>query len=483
MPEEKQKNIHPINFAVNAYQSRSRLLSSERTLNFDAEPSPLDSPFKAATIYNSPGFNQWLDFDVFNPAYGMQVMGDNLYVVIGLTLFKIDSSLTSTELGTLGTTPGRVMMTENGVQVTILTESGTSYYYNADTDTFAQITDGDYQLASSVTTLDGYTIFSKQNSGEFFISALRDTTTYSALDRATAEALSDNIVRVAVYNRQLYIFGTNSIEVWYNTGNVTFPFQRVDGVLVQRGLGAKWSVAQEVDGLYWLGEDKKYYRIKNYLPEPISTYGLEYQISQLERTDDIFSYFYTEAGHKYYVTTSPTGDRTWKLDITTELWTEAGSLNADQTQVGAWSAQYCAFFNGLNIVNGRMNGRLYSLDLNTYDEDGVPIIAEAISCTQFEDSYNYKFIDRLSLLMDFGVGIDGSGQGINPKIMMTFSIDGGYTWSEETQAEIGVIGSYPTEVFWERLGKCRSIIIKIRISDPVKRTIIGAYLKTKEGAF
>ncbi len=136
----------------------------------------------------------------------MQVMGENLYVVCGVSIYKIDSTMTKTLLGTIGTTPGRVMMTENGTQVTILTENGTAYY--ATTSTVTQITDGQYELANSVTTLDGYSVFTEKESTQFFISALRDTSSYSALDFASAEAESDNLVTVLSYNRQLILMGT-----------------------------------------------------------------------------------------------------------------------------------------------------------------------------------------------------------------------------------------------------------------------------------
>jgi hypothetical protein len=482
MPETIPQNIHPINFAVNAYKGRSRLESSERILNFYAEPTPLDSPFKAAAIFNTPGLLSWAESNNYNPIYGVLVMGNYLYVIIGLTLYQISTTKIITALGTLGTTPNVVMMTQNGIQLTILTSTGQSYYYDSSSNIFGQITNVNYQLSGSVDSSDGYTIFSVQNSGQFFISALRDTTSYSALDFATAEALSDDIVRIVVYNRQLFIFGTNSIEVWYDTGNLTFPFQRIDGVLIERGLGAKFSTAIEVDGIYFIGDDGIIYRTRGYSLQRISTFAIEQAITNYSTFQDASAFIYTQAGHKFYCITFPSAKKTWVYDITTELWSERGSLDATQTSIQQWICQYHAYFNNTNIVNGTMNGKLYELDLNTYTEDGIPIIAQARSATQF-DSYNYKFIDKLGLMMDFGVGVDGSGQGINPLLMMRYSIDGGYTWSNETTASIGDIGVYPQEVFWDRLGKCRSIIFEITISDPVKRTILGGYMKVKEGAF
>lgn len=474
--------IQQINFAVNAYQSRSRLLSSERVLNFYPELSPLDSPFKTAILFNTPGWKNWISTDTNNPVYGLLATDEFLYAVIGLTLYKISKTKITTILGTLSTSPGPVMMTENGVQITILAQSGAAYYYDISANIFGQITDPNYQAASSVTTLDGYSIFSKINSGQFFISALRDTTSYAALDFATAEALSDNIVRIVNYNRHLYIFGTISTEIWYDTGNATFPFLRIDGGLIQKGLGAKFSTALDTAGIYWLGEDGIVYFTGSYSPKRISTSAIETAINSYSVIDDATAFIYTQAGHEFYCLTFPSAKKTWVYDISNQLWSERGSLNIGQTEVVAWTVLYHAFFNNTNIVNGSKYGKLYELDLDTYTEDGVPIIRKVVGATQFSN-YLYHTIDRLSLMLDFGVGIDGNSQGSTPLIMMRNSIDGGYTWSEETTSSLGAIGEYPTELFWEKLGFCRSFIIELTISDPVKCTILGAYLKATPGGF
>lgn len=468
----------PINFAVNSYKARSGLMSSERLLNMYAELNPEESPFRVS-LYGTPGVDIWTLLDNYQPIYGMQVMGENLYVVCGVSVYKINSTKTMTLLGTIGTTPGRVMMTENGTQVTILTENGTAYY--ATTSTVEQITDEDYQLANSVTTLDGYSIFTKKESTQFFISAIRDTTSYSALDFASAEAESDDLVTVLSYNRQLILLGTRSIEIWYNSGNPTFPFERVDGVLIKRGVIGKYAAISDMTGVYWQGDDKIIYNASNYTPQRISTHAVEKAIQSYETIDDAFFGIYTQEGHKFLCITYPTAQKTWVYDITTRLWHERSSLNPVTRQQQAWLPNCYANFFEQSLVGDTNTGTIYELDLDTYTENGTPIIAEMISATQFSN-FDRNTFDRLTFMMETGVGIDGSGQGTSPQIMLDWSNDGAKTWSNEAWQEIGDIGQYETEVFWTGLGWGRSLIVRARISDPVKRALIGAYLNTTEGA-
>lgn len=468
----------PINFAVNSYKARSGLMSSERMLNMYAEFNPSESPFQVS-LYGTPGVQIWTTLDNYSPIYGMQIMGENLYVVCGVSVYKIDSTKTATLIGTIGTIPSRVMMTENGTQVTILTENGTAYY--ATTSTVTQITDSDYQLANSVTTLDGYTAFTQKDSTQFFISALRDTSSYSALDFASAEAESDNLVTILSYNRQLVLMGTRSIEVWYDSGNPTFPFERVDGVLVKIGIIGKYAAISDLTGVYWQGSDKIIYAASNYTPQRISTHAVEKAIQSYEVIDDAFFGIYTDEGHKFLCITYPTEGKTWIYDITTRLWHERMSLNPITRQQQAWLPNNYANFFGKNLVGDSNTGTIYELDLDTYTENGTPIISQMISATQFTN-FDRNTFDRFTLMMETGVGIDGTGQGVTPKIMLDWSVDGGKNWTNEAWMDIGEIGLYETEVFWTQLGFGRSLILRASISDPVKRAIVGAYLNTTEGA-
>lgn len=463
-----------IQFGINSYQALSGLLSSERLVNFYPETAPAGSPFRGMLI-GTPGATEWRDLGQFEPIYGSIVLNDILYVVCGLTLYQIDTSKTATSLGTLTGTPSRVMMTTNRTQITILQNNGDSFYYDTNTSTFAQITDGDYQQASSLTTLNGYTIFSVEESDQFFISSLNDTTTYAALDFATAESEPDNIVRVYAINNELWLFGGKTIEIWGNTGNATFPFERIRGTYIEVGCQAKFSVVNDQEGIFWLGDDNAIYQGVGYQANRISTHPIENDIDNYTTKDDAFGMFYIQEGHRFYCLTFPSEGKTWCYDTTTQLWHERSSRNPITKQDQEWLANSLCYFDGLNLVGDKNTGKIYKLDLNVYTEDGTEIVSEVISATIFKN-FSRMHSNRFTLIMDTGVGIDGSGQGDDPKIMMQASTDGGKTYSEEMWQPIGTIGSYETEVSWLRVGYGRSLIIKVKISDPVRRRIVGAFL-------
>ena len=470
-------NTTEIQFGINSYQALSGVASSERLVNFYTEPAPESSPFRGLVIGTS-GLKVWKDLSQFEPIYGSIVMSGDLYVVCGLTVYKIDSSKTTTNLGTLGGTPGRVMMTANRTQVTILTSNGDSYY--ATSSTLTKITDADYQSASSCTTLNHYTIFSKTASDQFFISSLNDTSVYSALNRATAESDNDDLVRVYANNDELWLFGERSTEIWTNTANVLFPFEKLRGAYIEVGCAAKHSVIDDQEGIFWLGDDFSIYQAQTYEAVRISTYPIERAIKGYSDISDAFATFYIENGHRFYCLTFPTANVTWEFDTTTRLWHERESRNPTTKALERWLTNSHSFFNNLNLVGDKNRGIIYELDPDTYSENGEAIIGEIITATVF-NNYSEASTSRFALMMDTGVGIDGSGQGDDPEIMLTTSSDGAETWTDEMKQPIGKIGTYEKEVFWSNVGQGRSLIIKLNISDPVKRVFTGAYINQEIG--
>jgi hypothetical protein len=461
----------PINLAVNSYQSTSKPASSERLINMFAEPLPPTSPFKLV-LYNTCGLTLQKDLGHLDPIWGMQIMGGHLYAVCGVTVYKIDASGDSVNLGDLSTTPARVMMTDNGSQLTILTDSGKAFY--TDGTTLSEITDQDYQLSSSVTTLDGYTIFAKQNSNQIFISEVNNTASYNALEFTLVQSQSDNIVRVFANQGQLWIFKQYSTEIYYDSGNLSFPFQQVNGANVQRGCSAKFSVASDDTGIYWLGDDRVIYKAQGYNPQKISTFAIDAKIQNYGIANDAFAFIYTDRGHKFYCITFPTEGVTWEYDIITDLWHERQSHD-----ITRWRANSMAFFSGQYLIGDYLQGLIFQTDATNYTENGSSIPNEIISATQFDD-FSRVSVDRLLLKMDTGIGIT-DGQGSDPQIMLQVSTDGGYTWGNELWQPIGQIGEYNTLVFWQRLGFGRQFTFKFRISDPVRVAIQGCYLNVTEG--
>lgn len=61
----------------------------------------------------------------------------------------------------------------------------------------------------------------------------------------------------------------------------------------------------------------------------------------------------------------------------------------------------------------------------------------------------------------------------DPIVQFCYSKDGGNTWSNWRERSLGAVGEYNKRIRLLNLGRARSIVLKIRVSDPVRRDIFG----------
>jgi hypothetical protein len=180
------------------------------------------------------------------------------------------------------------------------------------------------------------------------------------------------LVAVAANFREVWAFGTNSIEVWYDSGATDFPLQRIQGAFNELGCAAPYSVAKMDNGMFWLGRDRRgqgmVYRANGYTGQRISTHAIEWQIQQYGDISDAIAYTYQQGGHSFYVLTFPTGNATWVYDAATEAWHErAGWVNGTFTR----HRSNCQMaFNNQIVVGDFENGNLYAFDLDVYADNG-----------------------------------------------------------------------------------------------------------------
>lgn len=185
----------------------------------------------------------------------------------------------------------------------------------------APITAAAFMPASTVRYFDGYFVFNARNTRQFFISGLNDGTQYSGLDFATASAGSDYTVAVEIYHEQLLVFCTRHTEIWWDSGNVSFPFQRYDAALIARGLAAPYATCSEDNTVFWMGDDGIFYRLNGFSPERISTFAMEHAWAQYPRKFlDASCFVLDQEGHKFIVINFFSAQKTWCYDISSKLW-------------------------------------------------------------------------------------------------------------------------------------------------------------------
>lgn len=403
----------------------------------------------------------------------------SLFVVSGATLFQVSASFVATSLGTLSTTTGPVSMADNGANLCVV-DGPNGYVWTFATSNFLQITDPAFPGADQVAFQDGYFIFNKPNSGSFFISGL-DAITFDALDIATSEGNPDNIIGLISDHRDLWMFNSQTTEVFFNSGAADFPFERIQGAFIEQGCAARFSIAKMGSTVFWLGQDDKgtgqVFQAQGYQPKRISTHAVEQAIQGYASLSTATAYVYQDGGHQFYVLNF--AEASWAFDMTTNLWHERAYTNGGILERHRASCHAFAF--GKHIVGDYVNGNLYQLNQSSYDDNGTAITRMRVSPHVSQDM-NRMFYSKFQLDIETGTGLDGLGQGVDPQVMLQFSDDGGHSWSNEKWASFGKIGARLSRAIWRRLGQSRDRVFKIVITDPVKVAILGAEIDVMEGA-
>lgn len=380
--------------------------------------------------------------------------------------------LTGTLVGTIPSVDTPVRMAYNGTTVAIADGSALRSF-NPSTLALTTVSNNP---AECVEFIDGYFVFNHSGTGQFQISQLYGTT-IDPLDFATAEGSPDKLISLIADHRELWLFGENSTEVWFNSGNTDFPFERIQGAFIEQGCAAKYSVAKMDNTVFWLSSDDRgqgtVQRAAGYQPQRISTHALEFAIAGYSRIDDAVAYTYQQEGHSFYLLTFPTGNATWCFDASTGLWHERAWRNPLDGSLNRHRSSCHAAISGTNIVGDWETGYLYELDLDTYTDNSNPI-TRMRSCPHLASDLKWQFFNSLQIDMETGIGV-ASGQGVNPQVMLQCSDDGGLTWGNAVWATAGgQIGATKTRVRWRRLGKSRDRVFKVTITDPVKVVMVGA---------
>jgi hypothetical protein len=355
-----------------AYVARSINAADNRMVNLFPEVIP-EGGKEAGFLNRAPGLNflQSVGTGPIRALWAHQTNGSDFYVVSGQEVYKLTGlTATPTLLGTVSGT-GPVSIADNGTQIFFACNPN-GYIYNETTGVFAQILDPDFAGAVTVAYLDGYFVFNQPDSQIIWVSQLLDGTSVDPLDFASAEGSPDGVVGIIADHRELWVFGTDSVEVWYDSGAADFPLTRIQGAFNEIGCVSAYTIAKMDNGLFWLGTDARgqgiVYRANGYTGVRISTHAIEYAIAQYGNISDAIAYTYQQEGHAFYVLTFPSGNATWVYDVSTQAWHERAGFDNGEFMRHRSNCQ-CNF--GGNIIVGDFeNGNIYTFDLDVYADNG-----------------------------------------------------------------------------------------------------------------
>lgn len=463
------------------YQRKELKIDAQECVNL--YPIIDQSGGRKASLHQFPGLAEWLNTGEAGETRRLyRFTEDVLYAFIGTKVFSITPAKVATEItGGLVNATGQLQIETNGTQIIVLDLSDGRGYV-IESDVLTEIASADFPKASSLTYQDGYAIVSEQGTKRFSISTLdvasvaaydaSDFTRWAALEVELAEGLSTNLLGIISDHDELWAMGLEQVGFYYNSANADFPFTKTQHPFQEVGLGGSPASVVKIDNsLFWLDAWNNVRRADGYTPIIISTPEMSSVIEGYEDISDAFAFGHRYAGREFYCLTFPLENITYAYDVLTRIWT----LRSSGTDGGRWKANCYADFDRKHLVGDFQAGRIFELDDTVFEDAATRV-------TSYTDTQRRRITyHRLELHMLTGVG-NIVAPGDDPKVMLSWSDDGGKVWSREKVANIGKIGERETRVFWTKCGQSRERVFKIRITDPVKRILIALYADITVGA-
>lgn len=463
-----------------AYVSQSSNLADNQLINLYPEVVETRQGKEVGAFYMCPGLD--LLVSVGNgPIRSMIVMNGVLYVVSGNTIYSVTNSLAITTIGTISSFAGTVSMITNGTQIALF-DGVNGYLISSGSLSTLSLTATHPTIASYQ---DGFGLVNDSGTPNFYQSNANDLSTWNAANFGQATANPTNIVSIAEVHREQWIFKSDSTEVWVNAGNAGFTFARLDGVFMEQGAAAPYSVARAGESLIWLTQNDQgqcqVSHANGYTPQRVSTHSIERIFQSYPNVQDAIGYTYQQEGHLFYVLTFISGNATWVYDITASsqlgmpCWHQRASFSNGVLNRHRGSGAY-AFFNSQHVIGDYQNGNLYAYDLNTATDNGAQrkwvrswraLPKPTIHPTRF---------DKIQVDMQTGIQVP---DGTSPQCMLRWSDDGGHNWSDYRIGSVGQPGQTSIRVKFNRLGSTKrngglDRIFEISSTDQFGVCLIGA---------
>jgi hypothetical protein len=303
---------------------------------------------------------------------------------------------------------------------------------------------------------------------------------FDALDLAAKVGGPDNIIGLAVVHREIWLIGSRTTEIWYDSGSADTAFERMPGAFIEHGITATHSLAQADVVLFWLSRDNQGRLIvvqgAQYNTSQISTYALEAEFMTYATTNDAIGFTYQQEGHTFYQLTFPTANKTWVYDIGEGLWHERAWVDEDGNENRS-RANCCAASYARIIVGDFENGAIYAYDLNTYTDNGVRI-ARRRGFAHLVAGGRRTFYRQLLLQIDTGLAPELAAEDA-PMVSLRYSDTHGATWGDPVTASVGSTGQFLTSVQFNQLGMARDRVFEVFWDFPYSTAVQGAWIDAR----
>lgn len=475
------------------YESEALPLSAQQAINCYVNIPQTSGALSAAALFGSSGLSELATTGDTpdNVNRGAHVKAGKPYFVNGQSIYRLDRSFdinglevfTPVLLGAI-TGTGRVSMADNGKQLIVLADGKGWIVDESAIPVFQQITDLDFTangIPEKVTYIDSFFVCST-DAKKIIKSAANNGLSWNALDFEAAEADPDPIRSVISYKNQLYVAGEETFEVFQNAGLSGFPFQRINGLVIDKGLSASNALAITSLGIVFVGagvnESPAIWVIAGGQAQKLSTTAIDSVLSQMSPDEIESAFILTYGTSGAYFVSVVFASRVFEYNLISQKWNERSSRIINPkglTENVRWRVNSAVTAFNRVICGDSLSGKIGELSRSFYTEYDLPIVRTFVS-SPLANQNKAIFISSLELTMEAGI------TNTEPQIRLSISKDGGYTYNSEIWRSFGKSGEYFRRAIWRRLGRFpRYAVLKFEMSDNVKFAAIKLTAQVKSG--
>lgn len=467
-------------FPTSSTPGRKAQESGGRLVNAFTEKTATGAP-SSLIVARSPGLERLAKVTALQPykhTRGFLDSGTLCIWIMDERVLNFNSGLVITDVGILAGTDPVTVARNNAVpkQNLVVTSQGCFNLFDSSPPTpFADI---DLPAGpTSVCDFDGYFIWSFGD-GRIFASDL-NSVNVNPLSFTTEQGLFAR--RVVRYAGRLYVFGDKWTGVYRDVGTIPFPLARE--VTIPKGIVSTHAVAGWETGwanqLLWVGDDFIVYRLDGYTPTPVSNDDVSRAVQQAViagARDSIEAFVYMYGKNAFWVVTC-SDLWTWEYNVTTSEWNERMSYNRR-----GWKGSKSIRMFDRWIIGDQFTGEFYQIS-GTYFLEGTDPLVWQVESGVLHGFPRGIVVPRASFHITAGVGSFASVD--NPRIEISWSLDGGYSYGDPVLRQLGGPGRTRSHPYVLNCGlsKGQGVRYRLTVSDPVHVGLLGGVVEAEQRGF
>lgn len=377
------------------------------------------------------------------------------YRVMGTKLVTVVSNGAVTVLGDVGGPTNTLVTFDYSFDLLAIASGGRLYYWDPVASTLTQNTDPDLGVVLDVVWVDGYFM---TTDGEFLIvTELTNPLDVNPLKYGSSEVDPDPVVALLKLRNEIYALNRNTIEVFDNVGGTLFPFNRIDGAQIQKGVVGTFACCVYMEQIAFLGggrnEAPSIYMGAAATAQKISTQEIDELL--LNYTEAQLALVKMEArndkAHQHLYVHLP--DRTLVYDgAASQMLGEAVWFTLTTTTVGfnQYRARNLVWAYDKWLVGDPQSSNIGYLVDTIGTHWGQKVRWEFGTLIVYNEGNGALFheLELVSLTGRVALGVD-------PQISTSYSLDG-LSWSQDRFIRAGTIGNTKKRLAWFQQGNMRN---------------------------